>query len=148
MAFYPTTKIRSYRTAAEILELIEAFEHCLLPLSAWTNETYLTLAFWYLYLNSLPEAERLMSASLARYNFENGLNPNPFERFEKTEISALLGAINDFIKLYKSEKSFVVLANLILTRFTDQNLRLKNYRRAQVFFPQAVVKPIIAKESR
>jgi len=148
MAFYPTEKIRSYRRAAEILEIIAAFEHCTLPLSEWNNETYLTVAFWYLYLNSPAEAERLMNESAARYNFENGLNPNRFEHFEKAKLSFLLTAINDCIKIYKGERSFVALANLVLKRFADQNRQLENYRRAPVFFPETFSNPQNAEESR
>ena len=148
MAFYPTKKIRSYRTSAEILEIIGAFEHCTLPLSEWNNETYLTVAFWYLYLNSLPEARRLINESIARFNFENNLNANQFSLSGKTETSLLLTAISECIKIYKGERSFVALANLVLKRFADQNRPLRYYRRAQSFFPNTVVNPLIVEESR
>jgi len=148
MAFYTTKKIRNYRTAAEILEIIEAFEHCTLPLSEWNNETYLTVAFWYLYLNSLPEARQLISENLARFNFENNLNVNQFSLSGKAENALLLTAISAFIKIYKGEKSFAALANLVLKRFTTENRQLRNYRRAQVFFPNAVISPLSVEESR
>ena len=108
-------KIRTkYRQSAEILSLIEAFEHCTLPLSKWTQETYLTIAFWYLYLNSLTEAERLMSESIGRYRFENGLNLMQPGSHGKAKMPSLFLTINDLIKIHKGEKSFVELANLVL----------------------------------
>lgn len=146
MAFYTTEKIGSYRRASEILEIIEAFEHCTLPLSRWNNETYLTVAFWYLYLNSLPEARHLISAGITRFNFENNLSANQFSLPDKAEISLLLTAIHDCIKIYKGESSFVELANLVLKRFANSNRQLKNYRRAQMFFPG--INPLKAEESR
>ena len=148
MAFYITKNIANYRNSAEILEIVEAFEHCTLPLSEWNQKIYLTLAFWYLYLNSLTEAQRLMSEGLLRYGFENGLIANQFSWTEKAESRHILTSMNDCIKLYKGEKSFVALANMVLKRFTGRNLQLEKNTQARVFFPQVAINPIKVEESR
>lgn len=139
MAIYTTENIKSYRRPAEILELVEAFERCTLPVEAWNGETFLTLAFWYLYLNPVAEAERLMCESAARCNFENGSNVNSFVLPAKARRARLLTAMNDFIKIHKSEKSFVALANLVLRRFAGQSIGLEVRRRAFEFYSNPVM---------
>jgi hypothetical protein len=135
MAFYRTEKLKNYRNSTEILELIAAFERGTLPLSEWHRPTLLTLAFWYLYLNPPAEAGRLIGESLARYRFENGLGSDDFTVPEKTELAGLLAAISDQIRIYKSTRSFVALANLVLRRFAAENPPLKIYRRRGALFP-------------
>lgn len=122
-------KIAGYRTSAEIVALINAFENCTLPLSEWTREAYLTVAFWYLYLNSLPEAARLMGDAVRRYNFENNVAPEPGGDFQKTKMHFWLWAVSGCVEKYKAEKSFVALANLVLGRFADQNVLRKRFAR-------------------
>lgn len=100
--------------SAEILSLLAAFEDCTLPLSKWNRTNYLTIVFWYLYLNPLAEAEQLMSHSLRRFQFENGLSLMQPTSLEKVKTSSLFRIINDFIKIHKANKSFVELANMIL----------------------------------
>lgn len=114
MKALPETMRTKFRQSAEVLSLIEAFENCTLPLSKWNRETYLTLVFWYLYLNPFVEAEQLMQRSLKRYQFENGLNLMQPASLGKIRSPHLFQTINSFIKIHKGEKTFVELANLVL----------------------------------
>lgn len=114
MVAYPKQFETKYRHSGEILSLTVAFEDCTLPLSKWNQTTFLTIVFWYLYLNPLVEAERLMSNSLRRFQFENGLNLMQPASLGKVKTSSLFQIINDFIKIHKADKSFVELANMIL----------------------------------
>lgn len=152
MAFYPTKEttknIRTFRAASEILDLVAAIERGTLPPAEWHAATFLTLAFWHLYLNDLPDAVRLLRESVARYEFENRLAGGGFGWIEKAEIPLLLAAMADFIKIYKGAKSFVALANLVRRHFADHRRPLRNYRRAHLFFPNAVLEPLNREGSR
>jgi hypothetical protein len=145
MSFY-TRKI--YRNSTEILKLVAAFERCTLPLAQWNHETYLTVAFCYVYLNPLPEAGRLMGESILRYGFENNLNLYRQTDVGEREMSALLEEMNDYVKRYKAFLSFVALANLVQERFADQNPPLKNYQNASAFFPNEPLIRVKAEEAR
>ena len=103
-----------YRQSAEILDLIADFENCTLNLSQWNQTTFLSIVFWYLYLNPVAEAEKLLDESLKRYQFENGLNLLPPASLGKIKTADLFRQINEFIKKRKNRKSFIELANLIL----------------------------------
>lgn len=147
MTFYTTKKTAGYRNSAEILAIVEAFEHCTLPPSGWNCEVYLTVAFWYLYLNSLTEAEQLISERMMRYKFENGVNAGRFSLPEKANMRLLLAAINDFIKPCKGEESFVSLANLVLMRFNGEALRLRPPAYSRVAFSNSINNPVKIEES-
>jgi hypothetical protein len=114
-----------YRQTADILALVKDFEECNLPFSNWNRETYLTIAFWFLYLNPLAEAEQLLNLGLKRYSFENGLDSSQIETIGKPKISSLLRAMNHYITIYKSQKSFAELANLILNQFGEEDFCTK-----------------------
>lgn len=103
-----------FSRSAEILEIINCFENCTLPLSEWNRNTFLTIVYCYLYLNPLAEAEKLMNCGVKRYRFENGLSLMPPASLGKTKLPQLFRQISQFIKLHKNRKSFVELANLVL----------------------------------
>jgi hypothetical protein len=114
MATYQRQFETKFYQSEEILSLIAAFEDCTLPLSKWSQTSYLTIVYGYLYLNPVAAAERLMSQSLRRFQFENGLNVMQPVSLGKLKTVSLFRIINKFIKIHKADKSFVELANMIL----------------------------------
>jgi hypothetical protein len=114
MVAYPKQFETRFCQSSEILNLIAGFEDCTLPLSNWNRTTFITIVFWYLYLNPLAEAEKLMNDSLRRFQFENGLKLMQPASFGKVKTPSLFRKINHFIKIHKANKSFIELANMIL----------------------------------
>jgi hypothetical protein len=137
-----TKKTSLYGQTQEIIELVNTFEKCTLPVANWTHQRYLMVAFWYLYLNSLGEANQLLSNSLQRFRFENNLPLLQNEGFERSKQTRFLRAMDNFIKIYKSEKSFVELANLILEQFGDANY-CAEIKDLKIDFPQIEVRRIV-----
>ena len=111
-------RTKNYQTE-EVLSLIRDFEDCTLPVSAWNRETYLTVAYWYLYLNPLAEAEQRMDLRLKRFLFEKGLDTSTTEIIERPNRSNLLRAMNNYIAIHKGQKPFAELADLILDHFAN-----------------------------
>jgi hypothetical protein len=134
-------KLNSYRHANEIIELVQAFENCTLPIAGWNHEQYVTVAFWYLYLNPAPEANRLLLNSLRRFHFENNLQLFA-EDSEGSKRTRLLRAMDNYIKVYKSEKTFVELGNLILEQFGDETY-CAEIEDLKIDFPQIEVRRVV-----
>jgi hypothetical protein len=137
-----TKKTGVYGNTNQIIEVVNAFENCTLPVDQWTHQRYLTVTFWYLYLNSLTEANQLLSNSLKRFRFENNLHLLQNEGFEKSKQIRFLRAMDNYIKIYKSEKSFVELANLILEQFGDRDY-CAEIEDLKIDFPQIEVRRIV-----
>jgi hypothetical protein len=104
-------KIFKYRNATEIFELVVAFENCTLPFEKWTDTAYLTVVFWYVYMNPLPEARRLIRDSLRRYIFEHNVDTKASETEYKVLTPLFVKKVNDYLKQNRKTDFFVNLAN-------------------------------------
>lgn len=54
------------------MKLIEQFERCTLPKSAWTHENHFVVAFWYCVNFPLPQAVRKIREGIQTYNICTG----------------------------------------------------------------------------
>jgi hypothetical protein len=104
-------KTFKYRNSTEIFELIVAFENCTLPLEKWTHISYLTIVFWYVYMNPLPEARRLIRDGLRRYIFEHNITTTISGTKYKVLTPLLVRKVNNYLKQNKGTDFFVNLAN-------------------------------------
>lgn len=72
--------IVGYGDFSEIFALIVGFENCTLPPEKWTQNARMTVVFWYMSMNPLLTARRLIRDGIRRYHFEHssiaGLNKN------------------------------------------------------------------------
>lgn len=116
-------KIFKYRNATEIFELIVAFENCTLPPEKWNHAAYLTIVFWYVYLNPLPEARRLIRDGLRRYIFEHSVNTKVSETKYKVLTPLLVRKVNDYLKQNEGTDFFVNLANEFFLCIRDEKSR-------------------------
>lgn len=126
-----------YRSAAEIGELVEAFERCTLPRERWTHAAFLTVALWYLYINPPSDARRLMRNSLKRYDFQNDIAAVEANGYNETLAVFWLGAVNGFLQRYANAFSLLELTNRLIEHFDDGNLPLYFYSREQLFSVRA-----------
>ena len=125
-------KIVSYLNSSEIFALIVAFENCTLPREEWTRSTYLTVVFWYLYMNSLPEARRLIRDGIRRYNFEHNIITEAYSTIHETLVPMLVREVNDYLKHNRGANSFVNLANGLFRHIADNKERENNPK--QMFY--------------
>lgn len=126
-------KTFGYRTASEVCELVNAFENCALPRSEWTHATYITVAAWYLYLNPLTEARRLMRNAVRRYDFQNNLAGNLSGGYDEVLSYFWLCEVEAFLKRNRANAPFVELINGLIRRFADGNPPLEYYRQKRFY---------------
>lgn len=110
--YLDTEKTIGYQNSSEIFTLIASFENGTLPRESWTQTAYMTVVFWYLYMNPLPEACRLIRDGVRRYNFENNIVTN----LKSHEILASVSVrrVSDYLKQPNYAESFVSLTNGML----------------------------------
>lgn len=126
-------KSKCFDNASEVIELVNAFERCRLQLSVWDQKSYLTIAFWYCYLNPPAEARHLFRIALRRYAFENNR-----EMFDESVMLKNLATVQDFLDRNRNSYSFIELVNKLIEDFDDSKWLVGLYTR-QLF--------IAAKES-
>lgn len=115
--------LSAYQNSGEIFELIVAFENCTLARERWTAATYLTVVFWYVYMNPLPEARRLINNGIRRYNFEHNIITKTNSKDNEILILLLVRAVNEYLKQNRGAVSFVDLVNGLFRHFADEKQR-------------------------
>lgn len=119
-------KIFKYRNASEIFELVIAFENCTLPLEKWNYAAYLTIIFWYVYMNPVPEARRLIRDNLRRYFFEHHVKTTNSETEYKLLTPLFVRKVNDYLKQNRGTNFFVNLANEFFLSVRDEKPKEDN----------------------
>lgn len=117
-------KSKYFDNANDVIELVNAFERCTLPLSVWDRKSYLTIAFWYCYLNPPAEAKHLFRIALRRYAFENNR-----EIFDESTMLTNLTAAQDFLDRNRNSYSFVESVNKLIEDFDDSKWLVGLYTR-------------------
>jgi hypothetical protein len=107
-------KIRRFRNSSELFELIIAFEDCTLPPERCTRPALLAVAFWYLYMNPLPEARQLIWDGIRRYNFEHQIFTKSENNMREVLTSNWFVETLNYLKLHKGNFYLVDLVNEML----------------------------------
>lgn len=129
-----------YECAEDIFALIDAFEDCTLPRSAWTHAAHLTVAMWYLLHHSLEEATNIIRAGIKRYNGAHGIVTTPTGGYHETMTIFWISMVHNYLKDFTGPAvSFVALANGLIESRGDSKLPLKHYSRELLFSPEARV---------
>lgn len=115
-------KTNYYQSANEIIELVNSFERCTFPVSDWNQEFYLTIVFWYCYLNPPAEAKRLLKTAVRRYIFENNQ-----KFFDESVMLKNLNLVQNFLNLNSKRYSFVECVNKLIENIDDNNWMAKLY---------------------
>ncbi len=113
------TRVFSYRNSSEVFELIVAFENCTLPPEKWTRAAFLTVIFWYVYMNPLPEARRLIRDGLRRYIFEHCGTATGGSEYRVSTLFTVRKA-SDYLNPNKGKDFFVELVNRFLLGLSDE----------------------------
>ena len=132
-------KIGKYRTASEVGELVNAFENCTLPRSDWTHAAFIAVSVWYLYLNPMPEARRLLRNAVRRYDFEHNLVGNLQGSYDEMLSYLWLCEIEAQLTQNRAGASFVELVNELIMRFADGNPPLEYYSLKRAHFRAAEI---------
>jgi hypothetical protein len=129
-------KSGKYRTASEVGELVNALENCTLPQREWTHAAFITVAVWYLYLNPMPEARRLMRRAIRRYNFEHNLAGGLNGSYDEVLSYFWLCEVESFLKQNQRPGApFVELVNNLIRRYADGNPPTDYYSFRRFYAP-------------
>jgi hypothetical protein len=113
----------------EVESLVRAFEACTLPRSEWTHQAHLTVALWYLAHCSGREATARVRNGIKRYNDAVGVRTMKDGGYHETITLFWICAISKYLLLADAGRSFVELANDMISRFGDGRLPFEYYSR-------------------
>lgn len=138
-----------YTTDKEVNLLVKAFEERTLLNSEWTHAAHLIVGLYYCFHHPFGVAKNLMCDGIYWLNDSHGTQNTESSGYHETITVFWLEMIAKFLKENQSEKSLAVLANNLITEFSDSKLPLKFYSKELLFSPEArahYVAPDLVKE--
>lgn len=126
-----------YRSPSEIDSLIHTFQECSLPRSQWTHEAHLTVALWYLFYDSEPEAINAIRNGIKRYNSAHGIESTKDGGYHETLTLFWVRTIRRYLAQEKRNRSMVSLANGLIAKYADRTLPFSYYTRDRLMSSEA-----------
>jgi hypothetical protein len=126
-----------YRSDKEICDVIKGFEGRTLLRSDWTHAAHLTVALYYCVVHPFGVAKNLMSDGICWLNDKHGTPNNDTNGYHETLTIFWLRTVANFIAENSRERTFFILANKLLTEYSDSSLPLKHYRPETLFSTEA-----------
>jgi hypothetical protein len=126
-----------YRSPSEIDSLVHAFEECSLPRSQWTHAAHLTVALWYLFYDSEPEAINAIRNGIKRYNSAHGIESTKDGGYHETLTLFWVRTIRRYLAEESRNRSIVHIANGLITKYTDRTLPFRYYTRDRLMSSEA-----------
>jgi hypothetical protein len=118
-----------YRSPKEIDSLIHAFQECSLPRNQWTHAAHLTVALWYLFYDSEPEAINAIRNGIKRYNSVQGIEMTKDGGYHETLTLFWVQTVRRYLAEVKRNRSIVSLANGLIAQYADGTLPFRYYTR-------------------
>ncbi len=120
-------------TAAEIRDLVAAFERCELPRVAWTHRAHLVTALWYLVHHGPAEGGERVRTGIKRFNAANGVAQTRDGGYHETITCFYLWAVGRHLRDAPRGASIADLANTLVAAWGDKNRPLEYYSRERLF---------------
>jgi len=114
----------SYRTEAEITEVVQRFESCTYTPEEFFHARHLTVATWYFLKLDARTAEERMRAGLLKFIRYHGKNA-----YHETITEFWLRLISLRVRQTEANPDTVALVNEIVTSLSDKNLIYKHFSR-------------------
>lgn len=111
---------------SDITALVTQFQTCVLPREQWTHRAHLTVAFWYLMQDSLPDATQKIRAGIQQYNAAQGIVMTPTSGYHETLTLFWISLIHQYLKKCK-EGDFIKLLKGLLETYADPQLPFQYY---------------------
>lgn len=118
-----------YRSPKEIYSLIHAFQECSLPRNQWTHAAHLTIALWYLFYDSEPEAINAIRHGIKHYNWVQGIENTKDSGYHETLTLFWMRTVGGYLAEEKRNLSIVSLANGLIAQYADRTLPFRYYTR-------------------
>ena len=134
----PVTRNAAFRTRAEVLALVEAFETARLPRESWDHRAHLCVALWYLHHHPEQEATRRMICGIQRYNHAQGIRRTPTGGYHETLTVFWLAAVRTFLRAQPRSAGVLDLANALIDGLGQRRaLPLEFYSEARLWSREA-----------
>ncbi len=121
-----------YRSPKEIDSLIHAFQECSLPRNQWTHAAHLTVALWYLFYDSEPEAINAIRNGIKHYNWVQGIESTKDSGYHETLTLFWVRTVCGYLAEESRNRSIVSLANGLIAQYADRTLPFRYYTRARL----------------
>lgn len=131
------TKTIIYRSPYEIDNLIHAFQECSLPRSQWNHEAHLTVALWYLFYDSEPEAINAIRNGIKHYNSAHGIESTKDGGYHETITLFWVRTIRGYLSGELRNRSIVNIANGLIAKYADRTLPFCYYTRDRLMSSEA-----------
>ncbi len=119
----------TYKTLAEIENLVLAFENYTLPRSCWTHQAHLTVALWYLTHLSEEEAVKCMRDRIRNYNTAIGIENTKNSGYHETITLFWMRIILTYFISEAKDRMFVDIANKLIKNYKNDGLIFEYYSR-------------------
>ncbi|UZR98008.1 hypothetical protein [Chondrinema litorale] len=120
----------------DTINLIQAFENQKLPLSVWTHEAHLTVAFYYLKKHTPEESLILLRSGIISYNNSVGTANSFDEGYHETLTIFWIWTIASYISLNPDHEIKVFLGS----KFATKEFPFQFYSHAKLFSTEARAK--------
>ena len=133
-----TEEKASYEHLTEIESIVHGFQWCTLSRERWTHAAHLTIALWYHLRLSWPDAEKLICASIKRFNAAHGIMTTPTGGYHETMTLFWVHMVREFLEDVREEKLSVLrLFNRFIERYGRKELPLEYYSRERLMSLEA-----------
>jgi hypothetical protein len=118
-----------YVTTDAVRDLVDAFEDCTLPWSAWTHAAHLTVAFWYVLWYGPDAALDRVRMAITRYNTAHGVVQTRERGYHETITRFYVWAVGRHLRDARLDRSLAEIANDTIAALADRELPLRYYSR-------------------
>lgn len=122
----------SYRTSAEIEEVVRKFETCEYENHEFYHSRHLAVAAWYLASFPPEIALEKMRSALLRFTQHHGR-----KGYHETITRFWLVVVQEFMRTAPGQNSFPDKVNELIRRYSDKNLLFEFYDRERVMSDEA-----------
>ena len=126
-----------YKTDADVLALVEAFEKRTLPKAEWTHAAHLTVGLYYCLNYPFGAARNLIRDGIYWLNDTHGTANTETSGYHETITCFWTKTVNDFLAKRDRGAALAVLANDLVLSCGDPNLPLRFYSRELLFSVEA-----------
>ena len=126
-----------FESAAEIEQLVLAFEDATLPRSEWTHRAHLTVATWYLAKHSVAMATPLIREGILKLNATLGIVSDADHGYHETITRFYIGLIAHHLRTAGGNLPLVDAVNSLLASRGHLGLALEYYRREHLMSREA-----------
>ncbi len=117
---------------SELVQLVDRFERCSLPVAEWNHRAQLAVAGWYLIHFGEPDACRRMISGAREYNRRQGIRMTRSGGYHETLTLFWLAVSQRFLSNYPSSRVLVKINGLVRRYGRQTELHLEYYSRRRI----------------